>query len=263
MDDPDGPFADPDAVLLKHSRTTTVVELTLPVDGEPTRVVYKRFNRKKQLEALLTAVRPSRAWRAWRANHHLRSRGLPTPPDLLVLGRDHQAGRFRVPSGPSETYLMTVKAEPSTTLSDYLISDLPGRPEGERIAARRRLAGALGRLLRDLHDRCLSDRDLKASNILIEGDPDAIRPQLSLIDLVGVRLISPLPRSRRVQNLARLLASLAEHPEWTRTDSLRVLRAYLPQHESAAGRWKSVWRRIDRRIRRKRARNLRRGRPLS
>ncbi|WP_152053453.1 lipopolysaccharide kinase InaA family protein [Tautonia marina] len=260
---PDGPFSDPDAVLLKHSRTTTVVEVSTPVDGVPTRVVYKRFNRKKRLEALLTAVRPSRAWRAWRANHHLRSRGLPTPPDLLVLGRDHQSGRIRLPSGPSETYLMTVKAEPSITLSDFLIAELPERPERDRIASRRRLAGALGRLLRDLHDRSLSDRDLKASNILIEGNPDATRPKLSLIDLVGVRLISPLPRNRRVQNLARLVASLGEHPEWTRTDSLRMLQAYLPQHESAAGRWKQVWRRIEHRIRRKRARNLRRGRPLS
>ena len=98
---------------------------------------------------------------------------------------------------------------------------------------------------------------------MIEGDPDAIRPSLSLIDLVGVRLISPLPRNRRVQNLARLLASLAEHPGWSRSDSLRVLLAYLPQHEAAAGRWKVTWRRLSRWIDRKRARNQRRGRPLS
>lgn len=263
LDDPDAPFSDPSAVLLKHSRTTTVAELTYPVGGEPTRVVYKRFNRKKRLEALLTAVRPSRAWRAWRANHHLRSRGLPTPPDLLVLGRDGRRGAIRLPAGPTETYLMTVKAEPSTTLADFLRETLPNRPGGDQLAIRRRLASALGRLVRDLHARCLSDRDLKASNILIEGDTDAARPTLSLIDLVGVRLISPLPDDRRIQNLARLLASLAEQPGWSRADSLRVLRAYLPQHEAAAGRWKATWRKVARRIARKRARNRRRGRPLS
>ncbi|QDV35862.1 lipopolysaccharide kinase InaA family protein [Tautonia plasticadhaerens] len=263
LDDPDAPFSDPSAVLLKHSRTTTVAELTLPVGGRPTRVVYKRFNRKKRLEALLTTVRPSRAWRAWRANHHLRSRGLPTPPDLLVLGRDGRRGPIRLPAGPTETYLMTVKAEPSTTLADFLREALPSLPEGDQLAIRRRLASSLGRLLRDLHERCLSDRDLKASNILIEGDPGATRPSLSLIDLVGVRLISPLPEDRRIQNLARLLASLAEQPGWSRTDSLRLLRAYLPQHEAAAGRWKATWRRISRRIDRKRARNRRRGRPMS
>jgi hypothetical protein len=188
---------------------------------------------------------------------------LPTPPDLLVLGRDGRRGPIRLPAGPTETYLMTVKAEPSTTLADFLASTLPGRPAADRLAVRRRLAGALGRLLRDLHDRSLSDRDLKASNILIEGDPEAIRPSLSLIDLVGVRLISPLPDHRRVQNLARLLASLSEQPGWSRTDSLRVLLAYLPQHEAAAGRWKATWRRVARWIDRKRARNRRRGRPLS
>ncbi|RUL87268.1 lipopolysaccharide kinase InaA family protein [Tautonia sociabilis] len=260
---PDALVEGPEAALLKQSRTTTVAERTLTVGGRPTRVIAKRFNRKKRLEALLSAVRPSRAWRAWRANHHLRSRGLPTPADLAVIGRDARWGRFRLPLGPTETFLITEKADPAVTLGDYLREVLPHRPPAEQLAARRRLAAALGGLVRVLHARSLSDRDLKASNILIEGDPDAARPSLSLIDLVGVRLISPLPRNRRVQNLARLLASLAEHPGWSRSDSLRVLRAYLPQHEAAAGRWKATWRRIARRIDRKRARNRRLGRPLS
>ena len=146
--DPDAPFDDPTAVLLKHSRTTTVAELTTTVAGVPTRVVYKRFNCKKRWEALLTTVRPSRAWRAWRANHHLRSRGLPTPADLLVMGRDGRRGPLRLPAGPTETFLMTVKAEPSITLGEFLLDVLPSRSVSDQLACRRRLALALGRLVR-------------------------------------------------------------------------------------------------------------------
>ena len=62
--DPDAPFSWPDTVLLKDSRTTTVAEVTLPVTCEPTRVIYKRFNRKKWLDPFLCVFRPSRAWRS-------------------------------------------------------------------------------------------------------------------------------------------------------------------------------------------------------
>ena len=37
-----------------------------------------------------------------------------------------------------------------------------------------------------MHERSISHRDLKTSNILILGDPEADPPELSLIDLVGV-----------------------------------------------------------------------------
>ena len=263
LGDPDAPFNVPGATILKDSRTTTVALAVIEVDGVPTRIVYKRFNAKKRLEGLLTLLRPSRAWRAWRANHHLRSRGLPTPTDLFVVGT---RGRGPVGSGlfgPSRTYLASIMAEPSVTLSDHLLTGLDHCTMAHRRGNLRRLAERLGRLVRDLHDRRLSDRDLKASNILVLGDPLADRPALSLIDLVGVRLFSPLPRHRRIQNLARLLASLGEHPRWCRTDSLRVLLAYLPAQQSADGRWKATWREVFRRIERKRATNRRRGRPLS
>src|SRR5262249_28455678 len=92
--DPDAPFAGPDAKLLKDSRTTTVAEVTLPVLGRPTPVIYKRFNRKKWLDPVLNLFRPSRAWRAWQAGQHLASRGLPTPQNLAVIIR--AGGGFRL-----------------------------------------------------------------------------------------------------------------------------------------------------------------------
>ena len=86
---------------------------------------------------------------------------------------------------------------------------------------------------------------------------------LTLIDLVGVRLIHPLPKHRRVQNLARLNLSLADVAGRTRTDALRFLRAYLPWGLSPRNDWKGFWRVIAAASRTKRERNRRRGRALS
>jgi serine/threonine protein kinase len=118
-------------------------------------------------------------------------------------------------------------------------------------------------LVRSLHERSLSHRDLKASNILIKISPDDQRHQLSLIDLVGVRLRHPLPMKRRVQNLARLSLSLNVVQGRTRTDTLQFLRAYLPWGLSPRNDWKGLWRSVEKAIRAKRFQNLRSGRPLS
>jgi serine/threonine protein kinase len=164
---------------------------------------------------------------------------------------------------PHETYLVTVKETDAVTLTSYISEVLPSLPPAARRARIRSLTGSLALLIRSLHERSLSHRDLKASNILIKLDPTNRSDQLSLIDLVGVRLRYPLPRRRRVQNLARLCLSLSTLPERTRTDTLHFLRLYLPWGLSPLNDWKGIWRSIDRAIGIKRSRNLRRGRPLS
>ena len=252
--DPDAPLGRPDAVILKNSRTTTVAELTLPVLGVPTKVIYKKFPRKKRLDPIFALFRPSRAWQAWQAGQHLACRGVPTPRNLAVVGR---LGRLNLL--PRDTYLVTVKAEPSITLGDYAREVLPTLDPAARRVQTRRLARALAGLIRNLHGHSLSHRDLKAANILIEGDPAAAEPRLCLIDLVGVRLKYPLPAGRRLQNLARLAVSLSGSS--TRADALRFLRAYGPLPPLAG--WKAAWRAIAARARVKEARNARTGRALS
>jgi tRNA A-37 threonylcarbamoyl transferase component Bud32 len=264
LDDPDRPFRDSGAIVLKDSRTTTVAETTMMVEGRPTQVIYKRFNRKKWLDPLLTVFRPSRAWRSWQAGQDLASRGIPTPRNLAFLARRRAFKRdplfwFL----PHETYLITVKETGALTLSAYVNDVLSNLPPQLRRARTRSLTQSLARLVRTLHDRSLSHRDLKASNILITTDSKGDGDQLSLIDLVGVRLRHPLPLRRRIQNLARLCLSLSTVPDRTRTDALHFLRLYLPWGLSPLGDWKGVWRSIDKAMGTKRSRNLRRGRPLS
>jgi serine/threonine protein kinase len=136
-------------------------------------------------------------------------------------------------------------------------------PPTEQTAQVRRLGLALARLLRSMHERSLSHRDLKASNILVHLDDEENHQQLSLIDLAGVKLLTPVPDSRRFQNLARLSVSLDSVPGRTRTETLRFLRAYLPWGLSPLSQWKEVWRATAKAIRTKQVRNRRRGRPLS
>lgn len=262
--DPDGPFSDKGTVLLKESRTTTVAETTLTVRGRPTRVIYKRFNRRAWIDPLLTWFRPSRAWQSWQAGQHLAGRGIPTPQNLMFLARLRSFRRDPLFWYlPHETYLVTIKEEPSITLGDYVNGVLPTLDAETRRVQIRRLTLALARLLRMLHERSLSDRDLKASNLLILGDPASPDVRLSVIDLVGVRLIHPLPDHRRIQNLARLHLSLADVVGRTRTDALVFLRAYLTWGLSPHNDWKSIWRAIATASQEKRERNRRRGRALS
>ena len=259
--DPEAILAGAGTVVLKDSRTALVAETTLMVKGRPTRVIYKRFNPKKTLETLLNLVRPSRAGRAWQAAQHLKSRGLPTPQNLAYVVKTGWG-----PLGPwltRQAYLVTIKADPSISLGEYARDLMPLASPGERREQIGRLTVALARLLRVLHDRSISDRDLKAANILIEGDPAAEEVALTLIDLVGVRLLHPLPQGRRLQNLARLQVSLADVPGRTRTDALRFLRAYLPWGLSPRNDWKALWRKVARLIDYKEEKNRRRGRPLS
>ena len=264
LHDPDTPFDQPGARLLKNSRTTTVAEVILPVGGVPTRVIYKRFNRKKTLDPVYTLFRPSRAWRAWCNGQHLASRGIPTPRNLAVIGRT-ATGRRLLPHQfwPHDTYLVTIKEEPSITVGDFVRTVLPTRDAAGRHAAIRRLVPALARLIRTLHERSLSHRDLKADNILIASSDRDEEVRLSLIDLVGVRIEHPITRHHQVQNLARLQLSLASAPGRTRTDSLRFLRAYLPWARIVDGSWKLLWRAIEAACRKKEDQNRRNNRLLS
>ncbi|MBV8609608.1 MAG: phosphotransferase [Singulisphaera sp.] len=261
--DPDAVFRREGTVILKDSRTTTVAEATLEVRGRPTRVIYKRFNKKRWFEPFLTYFRPSSGWQSWQAAQHLASRAIPTPRNLAFLARLRRFPRDLFWYLPHETYLITVKEEPSITLGDYVRKVLPALPPDARRRQIRRLTLALARLLRMLHERSLSHRDLKAANLLLLGDPSSPDVQLTVIDLAGVRLIHPLPRHRQVQNLARLNLSLVNVTDRTRTDTLRFLRAYLNWGLSPRNDWKGFWRLIAEASRTKMERNERRGRALS
>ncbi len=269
--DPDAPFEQPNAVVLKKSASSAVVEFDLPGPQGLRRVVYKRFSVTRWSDPWTALVRPAPALRSYVMGHGLLLRCLPTPRPLGVWHRTRH-GLLH------EGYLITEKVADALELLDF-VNHLDTLPTFERRAFLRRLIDQVAGLIGTLHQRRLSHRDLKAANLLVNGVSAHIAPGLPgepqdpqqaggdmisvcFIDLVGVRRPLKLRRSRRVQNLARLNTSFLNHPSLTRTDRLRFLRVYLRWGLRGRIGWKRWWRQIEDATAQKVHRNLRNGRPL-
>jgi len=255
--DPDRPFRMPEATVLKDSYSSNVVKLELPVGGRIVPVICKRFNCCKRLDAVRATLHHSPALRAWHAGHGLLNRGVPTARPLAVIER------IRWPV-VTESYLLTEYAEGAVELGQFLSEQLLQYPERQRRRIVRDMATQLGLLVRRMHERNISHRDMKVVNFLATpqrrpGDT----PQVMLIDLAGVQIWRRLPGRRMRQNLARMAVSFATMPTVTRTDMLRFLRAYLPNGLKDRRKWKSLWHTLQREAERKIARNIARQRVIS
>jgi tRNA A-37 threonylcarbamoyl transferase component Bud32 len=289
--DPDKPFRRPGVKLLKDSPSSTVAEFELLVNGTPRQVIYKQFRVTAWKDPWVALVRQSPALRSWMYGHGLRERDLATARPLAVLHRRRLGFSF-------DGFLLTEKITGVMELQRFVVS-LERLPPAERRAVLRQRTEQVARLVRELHRRQLSHRDLKAANILVAGDnsgrtrlaeidgkfntPPATKaaPQpppadhlaraansvtnapVWFVDLVGVSRHQKLSRKRRVQNLARLHASFHRSPTLTRTDKLRFLRVYLQWGLFGNIGWKAWWRNIEGATKAKIARNVRKGRPLA
>ncbi len=248
--DPDGAFARSGTKILKRCVSSTVAELELPTPAGPKAVILKRVNVRSALDPLKNLFRSSAVRRSWLQGHGLCERWLPTPRPLAMFHR-YRAGIL-----PAEGYLLTEK-----------VSDATGLSEAVRVCRDpiilRAWAGKLARVVRAMHDRGVSHRDLKAPNVMLQGaviDPASAAPVL--IDLVGVRAsTATVPLGRRAKELARLNASFLTMPHVTRTERLRFLLAYLRAGERRAD-WKSWWKLVSRATAAKVAKNARTGRAI-
>ena len=266
--DPDAPFRRTDAVILKSSATSTVVEFTGVVYGRPMRLVYKRFEVKKASTPWSSLVRQPPALRSWLQGQGFRERGLPTARPVLVLHRRRHHLLY-------EGYLLSAKIEHAEHLHDIL-HGMHSLPVAERCRQLRTHIDAVAQAVRELHHRQVSHRDLKANNLMLATSADAAPPpclgpsllpmtrtNVWFLDLVGVAVHDELPRLRRVQNLARLNASFHWRPELSRTDRLRFLRAYLQWGLYGKQGWKKWWQMIAQATQTKMDRNERHGRQVA
>jgi tRNA A-37 threonylcarbamoyl transferase component Bud32 len=263
---PHRPFDCPASRLLKNGRSATVCEFDLVLEGKKRRVIYKRFRATKPSEPWVHLVRPAPAMSSWVNGHALLDRGLPTARPLAVIRR-RRFGLVR------ESYLLTEKLTGVRDLRSH-VDQTAKLPNGDQVAMTRLLVERLAVLARELHDRGLSHRDFKASNVLVQTrgatpPPRTLHavfrplPRLYLIDLEGVERRRAISRPRKVQNLARLHASFHDHPLLSRTDKLRFLRTYMRWGLNGRQGWKAWWRQIAQATRRKIEQNHRRGRVLT
>jgi tRNA A-37 threonylcarbamoyl transferase component Bud32 len=264
LDQPEAPFQTGVVKSLKDSPSSHVIEAELK-SGEATRpVVLKRFAVTCWHDPLVSLVRTPPAQRSWLNGHRLLGCGIPTARPLAVLGRQ-RLGLMR------EGYLMTERLAGACDLLQY-VAHLGALPPSERRGRLNQLIEQVARLIRDLHQRRFSHRDLKAANVLVAARSDNVDiqryevapgQQLFLIDLVGLERCRWLSRRRRLRNLARLHTSFCEHPAVRRTDKLRFLRVYLRWGLQGKQDWKEWWRGIARATQAKIDRNQRHGRPVS
>ena len=229
---PDALFSRPGSRILKDSRTSKVAAITIAFPEGPREVILKRVNVRHWTEPFKNLLRPSAVLRSWINGHTLRDRWLPTPRPLAMLHRY----RFGM---PDIGYLLTEKVN-----------------EAEELIAKPQAADRLARIIREMHDRAVSHRDLKASNVLLERGTEPV-----LIDLVGVRVGKAVSIRQRCKELARLNASFLASPFVSHTVRLRFLRTYLNAGEWITD-WKSWWRAISLATTAKQAKNRRSGRPL-
>jgi serine/threonine protein kinase len=256
LGDPDAPFRQPGARLLKDSRSSTVMELEAAVDGTLHSLIYKRFRATAWSDPWTALFRPTPALRSWLFGHGLRERGLPTPRPLAVFHRRRRGMDY-------EGYLLTEKVPDALDLHGCS-SQLGEFAVDERRKILRRWIDQLAVLIRQMHCRHLAHRDLKAANILLSKKAgEAALDRFWLIDLVGLSRHRQLPMARRIQNLARLHASFHRHPALTRSDRLRFLQTYLQWGLFGRGGWKKWWQAIEETTSLKIERNQRRGRPLA
>lgn len=247
MRDPDAAFARPGTRILKQCVSSTVAELELS-DGRA--VILKRVNVRSALDPVKNLLRSSSVRRSWLMGHGLRERQLPTPLPLAMFHR-RRAGLF-----PAEGYLLTEK-----------VPDAIGLPEAARACrdakVLRAWAERLARVVRAMHARGISHRDLKAPNVMLRGAATGTASATPvLIDLVGVRASAhEVPFERAARELARLNVSFLETPHVTRTERLRFLRVYLATGERQPD-WKKWWNAVSTATVAKVAKNRRTGRVL-
>jgi tRNA A-37 threonylcarbamoyl transferase component Bud32 len=247
---PDTAFTRPGAKLLKQCVNSTVAELELQTPDGPRAVILKRVHARTAIDLWKNFFRASAVRRSWLFGHGLRERWLPTPRPLAML-HCYRAGML-----PAEGYLLTEKVPDALGLSEAVKACCDAftlRAWIERLA----------RVIRAMHDRGISHRDLKAPNVMLQGAAtDAANATPVLIDLVGVKAsATAVPFARRTKELARLNASFLTMPNVTRTERLRFLLAYLRRGVRELD-WKKWWNAVSLATAAKVEKNRRSGRVL-
>lgn len=181
------------------------------------RVFIKRDREPRGLiQVLASLLRRTRSKLAWQRGNLLMVRGLRTARPLAWVDfRGGASGRWGV--------VVSEALESPWARLDQALAKLTG---SDRAA----LVETTAREIRRLHDGGLSQRDLKAQNILVRRDGGGWR--VALVDTDGVQRYCCVSDRRRVQNLMRLVYSWSPKYEYGvpglhRTDALRFLKTYL------------------------------------
>ena len=229
--------------VLKDSHTATVCKAMLPTDPTPAPVIVKRPLARNLLRRLRLMFGPSRNMRSWRMANMLLNRDLPVAQPLAVVER-YALGFVRLDSVAFSDYIAD-----SADLETFLTRDVASLPMARQRETKDRLLASVVRLLRDFHDRGFIHHDMKAPNLLVNWPPPYEgAPQLTFIDMDGIRHVRRSGEDQRMRALVRLCVSLLGSPACTRTDRLRFLNRHLTGPGRTSAQWKAMWHRINERV---------------
>ncbi len=187
--------------MLKTSRRRCVawLEGELAADSAPA-AVCKRYLASGIADLFRTGFRGSYArWEASRI-HLAEQRGVPT---ASLLGFSEEYAGFRV----RESRLLTVALQNTCTVGDWLPpTELSVAASEAGMDQRLPWLYAVADLLATLHGCGLRHGDLHAGNILMRRDADGWH--CWLIDLAALRDARTVPRSWRIENVARFCLSV-------------------------------------------------------
>lgn len=186
------------------------------VDG----VVVKGYGLRPFPAFLKDLLRPSRALRAYKKAFHLELAG-------IVSARPIAAGTSRTPFGRWSYYVMEAIPEPSSLWSW----------NGERRQVARRLASLIARL----HESGFAHRDLKDTNILLDGLGNP-----HLIDMEGLRFVKSVSMELALSNLARLGRTVGRIPRIAGADKARFVIQYCRCRDWA--NWRQIWDALEERV---------------
>lgn len=184
---------------IKSSKVVTIIRV-------PPNFILRRLNYGKLLHRLRDSIRSSRAVRALIASTWLEAANIPTP-------RAFAAGEARSLLFPRAAYLITEEIGSARTLASLF-------------AGKQRIPSGLPELIARLHNRGLSHRDLKWTNILFD---EKFSPWL--IDLDGVRRLKLVGDSRAREDLLSLARCFLAYPKTLKWSGSRFLYRYCAQRE--------------------------------
>jgi tRNA A-37 threonylcarbamoyl transferase component Bud32 len=196
LDDPEE-FLRSRAEIFKTGRTATV--------GAAEGLVLKRTHLVTPVILLKDFFRPSRAYRAYRSAYHLELTGVPTARPIAAA--EKRVLRFLLRS-----YFLMEEIPGAVDLRDYLLAHNEPNPAIIREAAR---------VIALMHREGFSHRDLKASNLALDGNG-----QIYMLDLDGLKFLGEVPDWRAAADLARLLRDMDKHHGVARGQRFLFLREY-------------------------------------
>ncbi len=211
VQEPEAFLRDP-ALFFKNSRVVTLSRVPSLEPKAPS-LILRRLNYGKWRHQLRDVFRASRAERALSNGLLLESHGISTP-------RSWAAATRRSYRWPLRAYLITEEVPGAVSLRAFAEekSWLPAA-----------IVSKLAQLLAQLHNAGFSHRDLKTTNILMDGSGD-----LWLIDLDGIRVLGKISRERVVLDLSRLAADFVAKPGLLRRSGGRFLVEYARHRHPAA-----------------------------